>query len=140
MDDLAHGVLASLAYAGVGTAVLVVGYGVLDALTPGNLRQLVYGARHVGAAVLAAAHLLALATVVVTAIVTSGDSLGTGIAESAVYGGLGVALLAIAFKLMDVITPGDLGEIVMDEPLHPAVWVTSAFQLGLGAVLAAAIS
>ena len=140
VDDLAHGVLATLAYAGVGTAVLVIGYGVLDALTPGNLRQQVYELRHRGAAVLASAHLAALAAIVVTAILTSGDSLATGIADSAVYGGLGVVLLALTFRLMDLITPGDLGEHVMAEPLHPAVWVTSAFQLSLGAVLSAAIS
>ena len=140
VDDLAPGVLASLAYGGVGAAVLVAGYAALDVLTPGNLRHLVYEHRNRGAAVLAGAHLLALATIVTTAILTSGDSVGTGVVDSAVYGLLGAGLLAIAFKLVDVMTPGDLGELVTETPLHPAVWVTSAFQLGLGAVLAAAIS
>ena len=140
VDDLSHGVLASLAYGGVGATVLAGGYAALDMLTPGSLRHLVYEHRNRGAAILASAHLLALATVITTAILTSGDSLGTGIVDSAVYGALGVVLLALAFKAVDLLTPGDLGELITEEPTHPAVWVTSAFQLGLGAVLAAAIS
>ncbi|MFN2539605.1 MAG: DUF350 domain-containing protein [Mycobacteriales bacterium] len=140
VDDLTHGVLASLAYGGVGATVLAGGYAVLDMLTPGSLRHLVYAQRNRGAAILATAHLAALATVITTAILTSGDSLRTGVLDSAVYGLLGVVLLAVAFKVLDALTPGQLGSLMMEEPTHPAVWVTSAFQLGLGAVLAAAIS
>lgn len=140
VEDLTHGVLASLAYAGVGSTVLAGGYAALDALTPGSLRHHVYEHRNLGAAVMSSAHLLALTLVVTTAIVTSGDSIGTGVAEAAVYGLLGVVLLALAFAVVDRLTPGDLGALITESPVHPAVWVTSAFQLGLGAVLAAAIS
>lgn len=140
VDDLTHGVLASLAYGGVGAAVLAGGYAVLDMITPGSLRHLVYEHRNRGAAILASAHLLALTAIVTTAILTSGDSIGVGILDSAVYGLLGVVLLALAFKVLDRLTPGNLGELITETPVHPAVWVTSAFQLGLGAVLAAAVS
>jgi uncharacterized membrane protein YjfL (UPF0719 family) len=140
VDDLANGVLASLAYAGVGSAVLIGGYAALDALTPGSLRQLVYAERNRGAAILACAHLLALATIVATAILTAGDDLGRGVLDAAVYGLLGVVLLALSFKVVDWLTPGALGDLVCEEPLHPAVWVTAGFQIALGAVLAAAVS
>lgn len=140
LDDLASGVLATLAYAGVGALVLVLGYAALDALIPGNLRHLVYEHRNSNAAVVVIANLLALAGIVTTAIVTSGNELDRGLADAAVYGGLGIALLALSFKVVDLVTPGHLGTLVTDERPHPAAWVTAAFQLALGAVLAAAIS
>lgn len=140
LDDLAAGVLATLAFAAVGTFVLGLGYVVLDAITPGNLRHLVYEDHNTNAAVLAGANVLALAGIVTTAIATSDDDLGQGVAEALVYGLIGIALLALAFKALDKLTPGNLGQICTDPQGTPAVYVTAAFQLGLGAVLAAAIA
>ena len=140
LDDLLRGVLASLAYAAVGTVVLAVGYVVLDAITPGNLRHLVYTDHNRNAAILVAANVLAIATIITTAIATSSDDLTDGIVESAVYGLLGVGLLAVSFKVIDALTPGHLGTLVTSEENTPVVYVTAAFQIALGAVLAAAIS
>ena len=64
LDDLLSGVLATLAFAGVGALVLAVGYVVLDAITPGNLRHLVYSDHNTNAAVLAGANVLALGGIV----------------------------------------------------------------------------
>lgn len=140
LDDLVSGVLATLAYAGVGALVLLLGYVVLDAITPGNLRHLVYEDHNTNAAALAGANVLAIAGIVTTAIVTADDQLGRGVTDALVYGLLGVALLAASFKVLDKLTPGDLGQICTDPQGTPAVYVTAAFQLALGAVLAAAIS
>ena len=140
LEDLAAGVLATLAFAAVGTFVLGLGYVVLDAITPGNLRHLVYEDHNGNAAVLAGANVLALAGIVTTAIATSDDDLGQGVADALVYGLIGIALLALAFKVLDKLTPGNLGAICTDPQGTPAVYVTAAFMLGLGAVLAAAIS
>ena len=140
LDDLVAGALATLAFAGVGTLVLGLGYVVLDAITPGNLRHLVYADHNRNAAVLAGANVLALGGIVTTAIATSDDDLGAGVAEALVYGLIGIALLALAFKVLDRLTPGNLGEICTDPQGTPAVYVTAAFQVALGAVLAAAIS
>ena len=140
VSDLVGGVLATLAFAGVGALVLALGYVVLDAITPGNLRHLVYTDHNTNAAVLAGANVLALGAIVTTAIVTSDDQLGKGVVDAAVYGLLGIALLALAFKVLDLLTPGDLGQICTDPQGTPAVYVTAAFQIALGAVLAAAIS
>ena len=98
LDDLVGGVLATLAYAAVGTLVLALGYVVLDAITPGNLRHLVYTDHNSNAAVLVGANVLALGAIVTTAIVTSDDDLGRGVVEAGVYGLLGVALLAVASR------------------------------------------
>ncbi len=140
LDELVGGVLATLAYAAVGALVLALGYVVLDAITPGNLRHLVYSDHNSNAAVLAGANVLALGGIVTTAIVTADDRLGQGVADAAVYGLLGIILLAAAFKVLDLLTPGDLGAICTDPEGTPAVFVTAAFQIALGAVLAAAIS
>ena len=140
LSDLVGGVLATLAFAGVGAFVLALGYVVLDAITPGNLRHLVYADHNGNAAVLAGANVLALGGIVTTAIVTSDDQLGRGVVDAAVYGLLGIALLALAFKVLDRLTPGDLGQICTDPQGSPAVYVTAAFQIALGAVLEAAIS
>jgi uncharacterized membrane protein YjfL (UPF0719 family) len=140
LDDLVRGVLATLAYAAVGTVVLALGYVVLDAITPGNLRHLVYEDHNRNAAVLAGANVLALSGIVTTAIVTADDDLGKGVLDATVYGLLGIVLLAAAFKVLDKLTPGNLGQICTDPQGTSAVYVTAAFQLGLGVVLAAAIS
>lgn len=140
LDDLVRGVLATLAYAAVGTVVLAIGYVVLDAITPGNLRHLVFADHNANAAVLASANVLAVAGIITTAIVTADDDLGRGIADALVYGLLGIALLAASFKVLDRLTPGDLAQICTDPQGTPAVYVTAAFQVALGAVLAAAIS
>ena len=74
LDELVRGVAATLAYAAVGTVVLALGYVVLDAITPGNLRHLVYADHNTNAAVLAGANVLAVAGIVTTAIVTASRS------------------------------------------------------------------
>ena len=140
LEERKRGVLATLAYAAAGTVVLVVGYVVLDAITPGNLRHLVYTDHNRNAAVLSGANVLAVSGIVTTAIVTSDDVLARGVADALVYGLLGIALLALSFKVLDLLTPGHLGAICTDPDGTPAVYVTAAFQIGLGAVLAAAIS
>ena len=140
LDDLVRGVLATLAYAAVGTVVLALGYAVLDAITPGNLRHLVYEDHNRNAAVLAGAHVLSVGGIITTAIVTSDDDLARGVVDALVYGLIGIALLAASFKVLDRLTPGDLGQICTDPEGTSAVYVTAAFQVALGAVLAAAIS
>lgn len=140
LDDLARGVLATLAYAAVGTVVLALGYVVLDAITPGNLRHLVYTDHNRNAAVLSAANVLAVAGIITTAILTADDDVSRGVVDAFVYGLLGIGLLAASFKVLDRLTPGNLGEICTDPEGTSAVYVTAAFQIALGAVLAAAIS
>ena len=139
-SDLVDGVLATLLYFLVGAGVLVVGFLVLDALTPGDLRAQVYTQRHASAAVLLGANHLALALIVVTAILTSSDGLAQGLLDSAVYGLAGVALQALALRLLDAVVPGHLRAIVTEERLSGAAWAVGATLLAVGAVNAAALS
>ncbi|MDP9407573.1 MAG: DUF350 domain-containing protein [Actinomycetota bacterium] len=134
------GVIGTLAYAGVGLTLLTLGYVVLDLITPGNLRHLVFADRNVNAAVVAAGNALALAAIVTTAILESDDVLVVGLVQATVYGLLGIALQAVAFKILDLVTPGHLGHIVTDPRPDPASGVVAVFTLAMGAVLSAAIT
>ena len=140
LTDLAEGLLSGVGYAAVGVVLLVLGFKVVDWLTPGDLNDLVYAQRNRNAALLAGSGLLSIGLIVVTSILTSDDSFARGVADAAGYGVLGIALLAVSFKAIDALTPGDLGLICTDPEPHPAVWVTAVSHVVLGAVLAAAIS
>ena len=140
LTDLATGLLSGLGYAAIGVFLLALGFKVIDWITPGDLNDLVYTQRNRNAALLAASGLLGIGFIIVTAILTSEDSFTRGVADAAGYGLLGIILLAVSFKVVDLITPGDLGIICTDVEPHPAVWVIAVNHLVTGAVLAAAIS
>ena len=137
---LVDGVIAALLYFAVGVLVLVIGFLVLDALTPGNLREQVYTLRHPSAAVLLVANHVALADVVVTAIATSAQGLGQGLVSSAVYGLLGVVLQGVSLRLLDLAVPGQLRAIVTEPELSGAAWAVAASMLAVGAVNAVSLS
>ena len=137
---LGQGVLATLLYFVIGFAVLALGFVALDALTPGNLRQQVYTDRNPNAAILLGANHLSLAIIVVTAILTSDDSLGQGLVDSAVYGLLGVVLQAVALRLLDAFVPGHLRAMVTETRMSGAAWAVASSLVAIGAVNAAALS
>lgn len=140
LNDLAFDLLAGLAYGAIGLLLLAAGYIAIDMLTPGRLSDLIYRDRNWNAAAVVASGLIAIATIVVTAIITSHDDLDQGLAYAASFGILGVVLLVVSFLVVDKFTPGDLGELVCDQDRHPAVVVTVANHIAVGAIVAAAIS
>ena len=137
---LGQGVLATLLYFVIGFAVLALGFVALDVLTPGNLRRQVYTDRNPNAAILVGANHLSLAIIVVTAILTSDDSLGQGLVDSAVYGLLGVVLQALALRLLDAFVPGHLRALVAEPRMSGAAWAVASSLVAIGAVNAAALS
>ena len=141
LQDFAYDLLAGLLYGGVGIALMVAGFGVLDLLIPGSLGDLITKHRRRDAGVVAASGMLAVGAIVTSAIIASDDDLGEGLADTAGFGILGILLLAVAFIAVDRLTPGRLGEILADEHDDPgAAYVTAAALLGVGAIIAAAIS
>ena len=137
---LVDGVLATLLFFLVGAGVLALGFLVLDLLTPGNLRTQVYIDKNPNAAILLGANHLALAIIVVTAIMTSADSLGQGLVDSAVYGLVGVVLQAVALRLLDAVVPADLRGLVNEPRICGATWAVAVSLVAIGAVNAAALS
>ena len=127
-----------LAYSGVGLVVLVAGFFVIDALTPGRLGALVMDGNP-NAAVLAATALVSLGLILWFAIFFTGAG-WSGLDDALVYGAVGVAAQAVGFVVLDVLTPGRLG-FVCDEPrLHPAALVSAAVQIATALVVCASLT
>ncbi len=139
-DTITDGLVEALAYSGVGIVLMGLGYLLVDIITPGKLRELIWEHRNVNATVLLTSNLLAVGLIVATAILASEDGLSAGIASTLVYGIAGLAMMAIAFLLLDLATPGKLGEMLVHPETHPAVWVSAAVHVAIGGILAAAIS
>jgi hypothetical protein len=140
LSDLAAGLGAGLLYGLVGTALMVLGFLLLDVLLPGPLRAQIWTERNGNAALVLAAGLLGVGGIVTTAIATSEDDLGDGLLSTAGYGLLGLLLMGLSFVLVDLLTPGRLGGMLADAAPHPAAWVTAATNLSIAAIVAASIA
>ncbi len=140
MEDFLTELAGGFLYGAVGIVLLVVGFTMIDLLTPGKLGHLIIHERNRSAGIVAAAALIAVGAIVTTAIASADGPLGEGLAETAGYGGIGVLMLALAFLVIDLITPGKLGDFVVGEGEQPAAWMTAAALLAVGAIVAAAIS
>ena len=135
-----RGAVATVLYFAVGMAVLVVGFYMVDLLTPGKLRELVFIDRRPNAVVVAGAMYIALTTVIITAITTSYSQLGQGLVGVAVYGLMGVVLLGLALLTMHLLIPGNFHEHVDEPTLHPGSFAVALILLAVGGVTAAALS
>lgn len=140
MQTLITDLLVTLAYGVVGVALMAVGYVLVDVATPGKLHELIWAQRNRNAALLLASNLAGVGIIVVAAIAASADDFALGLIGAAAYGILGLVIMAASFLLLDMATPGRLGEILVDPEPHPAVWVSATVHLATGAIIAAAIS
>ena len=130
----------AVAYSGVGIALLVLGFYVLDLLTPGHLGKHIYENGSVNAALTLSAGFLGQGAIVFASIWTNATSgFGRALLYTVVFGVLGVLLQAVAFLVLDVITPGRLGEHLMNPGFHPASLVSAAVQLAVAAIIVASI-
>ena len=114
------------AYTGVGIALLVLGFYVLDLLTPGNLGKHIAENRSLNAAVTLTGGFLGQGAIIFA---TSG--FGRALLYTVVFGVLGVVLQAVAFVALDVLIPGRLGHHLMEPAFHPASLVSAAVQLAV---------
>lgn len=140
MDDFFTEIAGALLYGGVGIGLLALGFLVIDLLTPGNLGQLVCVDRNRSAGIITAAGMIAVGGIVTTSIASADGSLGEGLAETAAYGGAGIAMMALAYVVIDLITPGRLGDFVQEEGEQPAAYMTAAALIAVGAIVSASIS
>ena len=140
LNDLLNGLGSAAAYSVVGLLVLVAGFVAVDLATPGDLHRQIWADRNNDLTAVLASGLAANTMTVVVAILSSDDDLGKGLVDAAGYGLLGVVLIGLVFKVVDALTPGDLGAMVAHDDHHPAVWITVVTHLAVGAVVAASIS
>ncbi|THV34657.1 DUF350 domain-containing protein [Glycomyces buryatensis] len=140
VEDLVTGAVGAFAYSAIGIALMVFGYFIVDWLTPGKLGKQIWSDRNTNAAILLASNTIGVGLIVVGAIWASEGDLLEGVVSTAIYGLIGLAAMTVAFLVMDWLTPGKLGEIVVSEEIQPAVWVNAAMHLALGGVIAMALS
>ncbi|WP_299954018.1 DUF350 domain-containing protein [uncultured Modestobacter sp.] len=130
----------AVAYTAVGIALLFVGALALDLLTPGRLAKHIYEERSVNAGIALAAGFLGQGAIAFTTIWTNATSgFGRALAYTVVFGLLGVLLQALAFLLLDVLTPGRLGHHLTDVAFHPASLVSAGSTLAVSAIIVASI-
>ena len=131
-------VLQVLAYTGVGLAVLMAGFLMLDVLTPGRLgHHITQG--NPGAGLLAATALFSLGLIQWFAIYFTGAG-WSGLDDAAIYGAVGVLTQAAGFFILDALIPGKLGSHAFDAKLHPAAWVTAGLQLSVALIVCASLT
>ncbi|MEU9127479.1 DUF350 domain-containing protein [Kitasatospora sp. NPDC048540] len=140
MNDIVNGLGHAAVFGLVGIALLLLGVGLVDLLTPGRLGHQIWQERNRNAALVLSSALLGIGGIVFTAILYTYDEFAKGLASTALFGLLGLVLMAVAFWLVDLLTPGRLGAILVDPEPHPAVWVTAACNISVAAIVAAAIA
>lgn len=132
--------LLTLAYAGVGLVILLAGYFTVDVLTPGHLGRQVMEDRNVNAGLLLTAALISLGLIQWFAIFFSGGG-WDGLIDVAIFGAIGVGLQVVGFLVLDVLTPGKLGEIcVATGRFHPAAALAGSVQVAVALVVCAALT
>jgi Na+-transporting methylmalonyl-CoA/oxaloacetate decarboxylase beta subunit len=139
-QDLLSGAGRSIVFGLVGIGLMAVGYLLIDLLTPGKLRDLIFVEKNPNAGLLLAANQLGIAAIVFTAIFTSYDSFGQGLASTVLFGIIGIAIMGVAFVVLDMLTPGKLGEVICTPERHPAAIVSAASHFGAALIICACIA
>jgi Na+-transporting methylmalonyl-CoA/oxaloacetate decarboxylase beta subunit len=140
LGDLLSGAGRSIVFGLVGIGLMAVGYVLIDLLTPGKLRDLIWVEKNPNASLLLAANQLGIAAIVFTAIFTSYDDFGQGLASTAIFGIIGIAIMGLAFLVLDWMTPGKLGDVICTPERHPGAMVSAASHFGAALIVCACIA
>lgn len=142
IDELLTEMGIGLAYGGIGLLLLMFAYFVLDMVTPGKLNEQLMQRNSYNAALVLGSGWLAAGMIVATSLWTSEGKVAEALTKAFGFGLVGVLLLGVMFKLIDVLTPGKLGHVLLgeDDRNHPMAVVVSSALLAVGLVISAAIS
>lgn len=130
---------SAAAYSVAGIVLMAVSFAVVDLLTPGNLRHQLWFDRNRNAGILVGSNLAAVALIIVAAITASEGRLVEGLVYTVIYTAIGIVLMAATFALIDLVTPGKLGDLLVDVNPHPAVWVQAVTHIGIALIICASI-
>jgi len=140
LENLLEGAGRSIVFGLVGIGLMALGFVLVDLLTPGKLRNLIWVDRNPNAALLLAANQLGIALIVFTAIFTTYDNFGEGLLSTVLFGILGIGVMALAFLVLDWMTPGKLGEVICTPERHPGATVSAASHFGAALIVCACIA
>lgn len=136
---LVDGVIGTLSYFVLAAVILVVGFVILDLITPGKLHELVFVHHLPNAAVITAGQQISIGIIVVTAVLTSSDILSEGLLETAVFGVLGLAIQVVVMAVLEAVIPGRFRDLVEDPKLRSGAVVAAIILIVVGAVNAACL-
>ena len=136
---LVDGVLGTLSYFVLATVILVVGFVILDLITPGKLHELVFVHHLPNAAVITVAQQVSIGIIVVTAVLTSSDILSEGLLETAVFGALGLVIQVVVMAVLEAVIPGRFRDLVEDPKLRSGAVVAAVILIVVGTVNAACL-
>ena len=136
---LVDGVIGTLSYFVLAAVILVVGFVILDLITPGKLHELVFVHHLPNAAVITAAQQASIGIIVVTAVLTSSDILSEGLLETAVFGVLGLVIQVVVMAVLEAVIPGRFRDLVEDPKLRSGAVVAAVILIVVGAVNAACL-
>lgn len=130
---------SAAAYAGAGIVVLILGGILVDLLLPGQLRDQIWIERNMNCSVMLSSALVGIGAIIVASIRAASDDIATGVFDTLIFGGLGFVLFTIGFFVVDVLTPGKLGDTLAEETFHPAVVVSATVNVVIGVIIAFSI-
>jgi uncharacterized membrane protein YjfL (UPF0719 family) len=132
--------LYAVVYLAVGIALLILAAFVVDLLTPGRL--VAHVVTSYSSALVLAAAVVGQGLVIFTAIWTNAESgFGDALLWTVAFGLLGVVLTAVAFLVVDLLTPGRLGRMLAEPgPVQPVALVTAAAHLAVAGIVVASIA
>lgn len=136
---LVDGVIGTLSYFVLAAVILVVGFVILDLITPGKLHELVFVHHLPNAAVITVAQQVSIGIIVVTAVLTSSDILSEGLLETAVFGALGLVIQVVVMAVLEAVIPGRFRDLVEDPKLRSGAVVAAVILIVVGAVNAACL-
>lgn len=125
-------------YAVIGAVLMYIGYFAIDLTTPGDLRGLVREGRP-NAVVVAAAGLVSMALIVVTAIYVSFGSFVGGILNTSIYGLVGIIAQVLAVRGLERVARLDVDGCLHDDRFTWDSAMIAAMHLALGLVVAVAV-
>ncbi|MBP2475412.1 uncharacterized membrane protein YjfL (UPF0719 family) [Crossiella equi] len=137
--NVLRGIGAIALYAVVGLLLMLVGFYAIDLTTPGKLNQMVRNGSP-NAVVVTASGLISMAFIVVVAIYNAAGKLTEGLLLALIFGLVGIIVQVLAVRLLEWATRIDIGAILRADQFTPASLVVASAHVGLGLVVAVAIS
>lgn len=138
-EILGRGLLAVVTYTILGFLLLLLGYFVLDATTPGNLSDIIRTKHSPNAAMMAASGVVGVSLIIVAAIWTSGGQLIEGLTETLVFGVVGILAQAAATYAFERVIRMDVEGLLDEEALTSGAIVVGVTRIAIGLVIAFAV-
>lgn len=139
IETLARGAGAIASYAAVGVVLMIIGFYVIDLAIPGKLSHLIKTERNPNATLLTTSGLAAVGLIVAASIWASGGRLLEGLAGTAVFGLVGIAVQTVAMLLFDKIVGISVRDLAKEPELQPGTRLLAVTHLAIGLITAVAV-